>query len=120
MAVNENIKVAVARSAEKGRLPTEIFMSSVTQHHLADELQRRIPENYNNPRHITMRGKPKAVYASEMARRVPTELTFGKVRLLIRIRESVPTDSFVLEYKRLEKRVNWKNGQEEYVAVEGR
>lgn len=116
MAINENIKIAVARSAERGQIPTEIFMSTVTQHHLADELQRRIPENYANPKHITQRGKPKAVYASDMARRVPTELTFGKIRVLVRIRESVATDTFILDFKALRKQIDYKSGREEYVA----
>jgi hypothetical protein len=118
MAINENIKSAVMRWVDKKRLPTEIFMSTATQHMLADELCRRIPENYHNPKHITMRGKAKAVDATEMARRVPTELTFGAVRVRVRIKDSIPTGSFILDFKRLVKQINYKNGQEEYVALD--
>jgi len=100
-------------------MPTEIFMSTVTQHHLADELCKRIEENYHNPKHITMRGKAKAVDPSEMARRVPTELTFGSIRIRVRIRESVSTDSFILDFKTLHKVVDYKTGREEYVAESG-
>jgi virulence-associated protein VagC len=92
-------------------------MSKVTQHHLADELCRRIEENYHNPKHITMRGKAKAVSPSEMARRLPKDLTFGSVRVKIRINDSLPTGSFTLDFKKLVKRIDYKTGQEEEVAV---
>ena len=95
-------------------------MSSATQHHLADELYRRIEENYHNPKHITMRGKAKAVSPSEMANRIPTELTFGSVRVKIRTNDGLPTGSFTLDFKKLVKRVDWKTGREEEVAESGR
>jgi hypothetical protein len=117
MAINENIRAAVCRWAEQGRIPTEVFMSKVTQHHLADELFKRIAENYHNPKHITMRGKPKAVSPSEMAQRLPTELTFGKIRVLVRVRDNVPTDTFILESKVLRKQIDYRTGKEEYVAT---
>ena len=116
MAINENIKAQVARWAEAGRIPTEIFMSKVTQHHLADELMKRIPENYHNPKHITMRGKAKAVDPTEMSRRLPTELTFGSIRVRIRIKDSIATDSFILDSKKLVKQIDYRTGREEYVA----
>ena len=115
MAINENIKSTVARWCERGRIPTEIFMSKVTLHHLADELIKRIEENYHNPKHITMRGKPKAVDPTEMARRLPTELTFGAVKVRIRVKDSVPTDSFILDSKVLHKVIDYRSGREEYV-----
>jgi hypothetical protein len=117
MAINENIRSSVVRWCEKGRIPTEVFMSKVTQHHLADELFKRVAENYHNPKHITMRGKAKAVSTSEMARRLPTDLTFGSARVKIRINDSLATGTFTLEFKKLVKRIDYKTGQEEEVAV---
>ena len=95
-------------------------MSSATQHHLADELCRRIEENYHNPKHITQRGKPKAVSPSEMRGRLPTELTFGSVRVKVRVNNSLPTGTFTLDFKKLVKRVDWRTGREEEVAESGR
>jgi hypothetical protein len=119
MAINDNIQVAVSRWAERGRVPTEIFMSKLTQHHLAGELYKRIEANYSNPKHITMRGKAKAVSPSEMAERLPTELTFGAIRLKVRIKEGVPTDSFILDSKELVRVIDYKTGKEEWVARSG-
>ena len=117
MALNEGIARSVLRAVQSGREPTEVFMSTLTRHHLAGELYRRVDENYHNVNHMTMRGKPKAVYPSEMTRRVPTELTYGKVRLIVRLRESVPTDRFELAFKKLVKQIDYKTGREEYVAI---
>jgi hypothetical protein len=116
VAINENIRIAVLRWVGKGRPPTEVFMSTITQHHLADELWKRVPENYANPKHVTQRGKPFAVYGSDMARRVPTELTFGKVKVVVRIRESVATDQVEFGFNRLRKQIDYKSGREELVA----
>ena len=95
-------------------------MSTVTRHHLADELYRRVDVNYHNPKHITMRGKPKAVSPSEMRERVPTELTYGAVRLKVVLRESVPTGAFVIEFKKLVPYIDYRTGREEYARTEGR
>jgi hypothetical protein len=116
MAINENIKATVSRWAEKGRTPTEIFMSKLTQRHLAGELYKRIEENYHNPKHITMRGKAHAVSPSEMSERLPTELTFGSIRVKVRIKDSIPTDSFILDAKKLVRQIDYRTGREEYVA----
>lgn len=120
MAINENIAREVMRAVQARKMPTEVFMSTVTRHHLADELFRRVEVNYHNPKHITMRGKPKTVSPSEMRERVPTELTYGSVRVKVVLRESVPTDSFVLEFKKLIPYIDPRSGREEYARAEGR
>jgi hypothetical protein len=116
VALNEDIRVSVCRWAEKGRQATEVFMSGATQHRLADELLRRIPENYHDPKHFTMRGKAKAVDPTEMSRRVPTELTFGSIRVKVRVDNAMPTGTFRLDFKKLVKQVDYRTGQEVYVA----
>ena len=117
MAINEEIAREVLRAASRGQEPTEVFMSTLTCHHLAEEKYRRVQENYHNPNHTTMRGKPKAFYPSEFSRRLPTELTYGKVRLIVKLRESVPTDRFELAFKKLVKQIDYRTGREEYVAT---
>jgi hypothetical protein len=119
MAINENIAREVMRAVQSGKIPTEVFMSTVTRHHLSDELYRRVEVNYHNPKHITMRGKPKAVSPSEMRERVPTELTYGSTRVKVVLRESVSTDSFVLEFKKLVPYVDYRTGRQEYARTEG-
>ena len=93
MALFENIQRAAIRAQLAGQEATEVFMSGLN--------------------------KPKSVWPSEMERRLPTEITVGTksgtLRLKIRIRESVPTDSFNLEFKKLVKRIDYKTGREEYV-----
>jgi hypothetical protein len=112
VALFENIQRAAIRAQLAGQEATEVFMSGLTQHHLSNELTR-------HPSLFTMRNKPKSVWPSEMERRLPTEITVGTksgtLRLKIRIRESVPTDSFNLEFKKLVKRIDYKTGREEYV-----
>lgn len=116
MALFENIQRAAIRAQLSGREATEVFMSTLTQHHLANELSR-------HPSLFTMRNKPKSVWPSEMERRLPTEITVGTkagtLRLKVRIRDGIATDSFILEYKKLVKRIDYKTGKEEYVAESG-
>lgn len=117
MAIFDEIQRSAARAQAEGRIATEVFMSSLTQKHLAAELTRHSSL-------FTMRNKPKSVWPSEMERRLPTEITMstqeGTLHILIRVRESESTDCFTMAFKRLEKRIDYKTGREEYVATGGR
>ena len=86
-------------------------MSTLTRFHLADELRRHRAD---------WEVKGKKTGESESNNRVPVDLSFktkdGSYTVLIRIRESIPTDSFELGFKKMVEVINPTNGRKEYVA----
>jgi hypothetical protein len=111
VALFDAIQIEVVKQFYRNNIPTEVFMSSVTRAHLADELRRH---------HADYEIKGKKTTVSETKNRVPSDLSIRihekSFRLFIRLKESLPNDFFEFSFKKLTERINPTNGRKEYVA----